>query len=95
MGALGDGVRAAVVAVEQAVQGVHGGGAHDVAVLENAAHAGGIVEDIETRVAEVARDAELNAAAAARTSLQRLITASGRCVRSHAPIVAEGFDRRR
>ena len=42
MGALGDGVWAAVVAVEQAVQGVHGGGAHDVAVLENA----GIVESI-------------------------------------------------
>ena len=59
MGAPRDGVWAAVVAVEQAVERVHGGGTHDVAVLENAAHAGGIVEDIETRVAEVARDAEL------------------------------------
>ena len=60
LGALGDGVWTAVVAVEQAVQGIHGRGAHDVAVLENAAHAGGVVEDIETRVAEVARDAELH-----------------------------------
>ena len=58
MGAPRDGVWAAVVAVEQAVQGVHGGGAHDVAVLENAAHAGGIVQHIETDVAEVAWHAE-------------------------------------
>ncbi len=58
LGALDDGVRAAVIAVEQAVQCVYGGGAHDVAVLENAAHAGGVVEDVEARVAEVAGHAE-------------------------------------
>jgi len=51
-------VRAAVVAVEQAVQRVHGGRAHDVTMLENAAHTGRIVVPMETRVAEVARDAE-------------------------------------
>jgi hypothetical protein len=56
---LGDGVRAAVIAVEQAVQRVHGGGAHDVAVLENAAYVGRVVDHIQTRVAEVARHVEL------------------------------------
>lgn len=59
LGALRDEVRTAVVAVEQAVQRVHGGGAHDVAVLENAAHAGRVVEDVEARVAKVAGHAEL------------------------------------
>ena len=59
LGALDDGVRAAVIAVEQAVQCVYGGGAHDVAVLENAAYVGRVVDHIQTRVAEVTGYEEL------------------------------------